>query len=124
MGTLYDLANICAGLILSISLLDRWDGEGNFFKKVSATLSPFAAIIGGICLVLGIVFLLRPFCAFHDITGIVAGLTLLSGSLSSIPGVGNGLEKLSRSLNPYRAVIGMIALIVGILGLLNITILC
>tara|TARA_R110002020_G_scaffold215309_16_gene422469 strand:+ start:42 stop:416 length:375 start_codon:yes stop_codon:yes gene_type:complete len=124
MGTLFDIANICAGILLGITVLDRWDGSSQIFTKAANFLNPFSAIIGGISLILGLIFLFRPFCSLHDITGIVAGLTLLSGSLEKIPAIGDLLEKASGALNPFRAIIGICALVVGILGLFNIFILC
>ena len=124
METLFDISNICAGIVLGITVLDRWDGSNNFFTKIAQFLTPFAAVIGGISLILGVIFLFRFGCALFDITGIVAGLTLLSGSLKNIPALGNGLEKVSAALLPFKAAIGIAALVVGIMGLINMHVLC
>ena len=48
---------------------------------------------------------------------IVCGLVFLSGSLYLVPGVGKDLEKLARTLGGFQALIGVIAVIVGILDI-------
>jgi len=45
---------------------------------------------------------------------IVSGLVLLSGSLYLIPAMGKYLEKLAKWLGGFQAIIGIIAIIVGI----------
>ena len=124
MGTIFDISNICAGILLGVSVLDRWDGSSRFFTKAAGILAPFSTIIGCISLILGVIYIFRPFCTLYDLTGIIAGLTLLSGSLSKVPAIGDFLERMSNALIPFRAAIGIAALVVGILGLLNIAVLC
>ena len=46
---------------------------------------------------------------------IISGLVLLSGSLYLIPAMGKYLEKLAKWLSGFQAIIGIIAIIVGIL---------
>ena len=45
---------------------------------------------------------------------IISGLVLLSGSLYLIPAMGKYLEKLAKWLSGFQAIIGIIAIIVGI----------
>tara|TARA_Y100000815_G_C13148046_1_gene426920 strand:+ start:251 stop:700 length:450 start_codon:yes stop_codon:yes gene_type:complete len=124
MGTIFDISNICAGILLGISVLDRWDGSSQIFTKAAGILAPFRTIIGCISLILGIIYIFRPFCTLYDLIGILAGLTLLSGSLEKVPSIGDFLEKISNGLTPFKAAIGIAALVVGLLGLFNVAVLC
>ncbi|RXG15351.1 hypothetical protein DSM03_102419 [Leeuwenhoekiella aestuarii] len=124
MVILFELALICAGILLGITTLDKWDGSTQIFTKAANTLKPFAAVIGGICLLIGFWFLFRPFCTFRDIIGILAGLSLLGGSFENSQSLQDFFNKSAAFLNPYKVIIGIIALILGILGLLNIAFIC
>ena len=53
-----------------------------------------------------------------EITNIVAGLVLAMGILPSIPAVGKSLEKVAKWLGRFQTIIGIIAIIIGIWGLL------
>lgn len=124
MHILYDIALICAGILLAVSTLSQYDGNAQIFSKSADALRPFATVIGGVCLILGIWYLIRPFCFFRDLVSILAGLTLLGGALETQPSLHEFFNKASAFLNPYRVVIGIVALILGILGLLNISFIC
>ena len=50
---------------------------------------------------------------------IIAGLVLLTGVMPLIPAAGKYLEKVSKAMAAYQVPIGIIAVIVGILGLLG-----
>jgi hypothetical protein len=50
---------------------------------------------------------------------IIAGLILLTGVMAVIPAVGKHLEKVCKAMAAYQVPIGVIAVIVGILGLLG-----
>jgi sulfite exporter TauE/SafE len=53
-----------------------------------------------------------------EITNIVAGLILAMGILPSIPAVGKSLEKVAKWLGRFQTIIGIIAIVIGIWGLL------
>lgn len=124
MDTIFDLSNIAAGLILSYSVLMQMKGTGEKFSGFVSWLNGFRFVFGGISLVHGLIYLFRSGCALFDITGMLAGLLLLSGALGNIPGIGKSLEKASRSLAPFSVIIGVAAIVVGIMGLLDIHFLC
>ena len=124
MHILYEMAMICAGILLAVKTLNQWDGNTQIFSKSADTLRPFATVIGGICLILGIWYLIKPFCFFRDLVSILAGLTLLGGALESRPSLHEFFNKASAFLNPYSVIIGIVALILGLLGLLNISFIC
>ena len=50
-----------------------------------------------------------------EIMNIVAGLVLAMGILLSIPAVGKSLEKVAKWLGRFQTMIGIIAIILGIL---------
>jgi hypothetical protein len=117
MDTIFDLANICAGLVLGISVLKRLNVGA--ISSAAVFFRLYRWIIGAVCLILGIYFLLKPGYIIHDVVGILAGLLMLGDRLLAIPAVGGFLKNASKALLPYEAIIGIAALIVGILGLLN-----
>ncbi|MEM2968411.1 MAG: hypothetical protein QXP44_00580 [Candidatus Bathyarchaeia archaeon] len=50
-----------------------------------------------------------------EIVNIIAGLVLAMGILPSVPAVGKSLEKVAKWLGRFQTIIGVIAIIVGIL---------
>src|SRR5512139_2524452 len=50
-----------------------------------------------------------------EIMNIIAGLILLTGILPSIPAVGKSLEKVAKWLGRFQTIIGIIAIIFGII---------
>jgi len=120
MDTLFDLSNIAAGLILGISILKTIEGIGEKLQEVTTWLLDFKHVFGIISLVMGLAFLLKPGYALHDIVGILAGLLLLSEKLERVPTIGEHLAKAAKALIPIEAAVGIAAIVVGFLGLLNI----
>jgi hypothetical protein len=53
------------------------------------------------------------------IVAILAGLVLLSGALRKVPGVGASLERFAGWLVPFGVVIGVVAIVLGLLELLS-----
>jgi hypothetical protein len=53
-----------------------------------------------------------------EIINIVAGLVLAMGLLPSVPAVGKSLEKVAKWLGGFQTLIGLLAIVVGIWGLL------
>ena len=53
-----------------------------------------------------------------EITNIIAGLILAMGILPSIPTIGKDLAKVVKWLGGFQTIIGIIAMIMGIWGLL------
>ena len=124
MTLIFEIACICAGILLALTHLDRLDGESNFFNKIAAALRPFNFIIGIATLVIGILFILKIKCVIFGIVGILCGLLLIPRRLGRIPGVGESLEKLSYKIQPHKVIVGDIALILGVLGLFGLNPFC
>jgi len=124
MFIIFDIAIICAGILLAITTLDKLDGESNFFNNIAAKLKPFNAVIGFATLIIGILFLIKIKCIIFSIVGILCGLLLLPQQLSKVPVVGESLYKLSMKIQPLKVIIGDIAIILGILDLLRLNPFC
>ncbi len=54
---------------------------------------------------------------WSEIVAILAGLVLLTGVMSVVPALGKHLEKMGRFLTGFKAIIGAVALILGIIGI-------
>ena len=120
----FEIACICAGILLAISHLDRLDGESNFFNKIAAKLKPFNAVIGFATLIIGVLYLIKIKCIVFALVGIACGLLLLPQRLSEIPMIGGGLVKLANKIQPYKVIVGDIAIILAILDMLYMNPFC
>ncbi len=112
IGLLLTIANISGGILLGLATLDKWDGESNFFNKIAGFLAPFQTVIGGALVVL-------PILKFSliGIVSILGGVLLLTHVFGKVPALESSLRKLSEKLMPFKAVIGIAILVLGILGL-------
>ena len=108
-----ELTNIVAGLILAMGIPPSVPAVGTSLEKVAKWLGRFQTIIGVIAIILGILYF-----GLQGIVAIVAGLILAMGLLTSIPAIGKDLEKVAKWLGGFQTIIGIIAIILGIWGLL------
>ncbi|MAB48041.1 MULTISPECIES: hypothetical protein [Winogradskyella] len=111
-GLLLTIANISGGILLGLATLDKWDGESNFFNKIAGVLAPFQTVIGGALVVL-------PILKFSllGIVSILGGILLLTHVFGKVPALETSLRKLSDKLMPFKAIIGIALLVLGILSL-------
>lgn len=113
------ILNIIAGLILAMGILITIPALGEGLGKIAKWLGRFQTIIGVIMIVLAIWFVLDSGrISLQEAIALVAGLILAMGILPSIPALGKSLEKLAKWLGGFQTIIGLIAIIVGILGLI------
>ncbi len=115
MAGIVEILNIIAGLILAMGILPSIPAMGKSLEKVAKWLGRFQTIIGIVAIVVGIVF----FSLIQGTVAIVAGLILAMGILASIPALGKYLVKLAKWLGGFQTIIGVIAIIVGVLGLVG-----
>jgi hypothetical protein len=108
-----ELTNIAAGLILAMGILPSIPAIGDSLEKVAKWLGRFQSIIGVIAIVLGILYF-----GLQGIVAIIAGLILAMGLLTSIPAIGDDIAKVAKWLGGFQTIIGIIAIILGIWGLL------
>ncbi|MCW4007528.1 MAG: hypothetical protein NWF09_02380 [Candidatus Bathyarchaeota archaeon] len=109
-----EIVNIIAGLVLVMGILPSVPAVGKSLEKVAKWLGRFQTIIGVIAIIVGILYF-----GMQGLVAIIAGLILAMGILTSIPAVGGSLEKVAKWLGGFQTIIGIIALILGILGLLG-----
>jgi uncharacterized membrane protein HdeD (DUF308 family) len=110
-----ELTNIAAGLILAMGILPSIPSIGDSLEKVAKWLGRFQTIIGVIAIILGILYFGD---LLQSIVAIVAGLILAMGLLTSIPAIGDDIAKVAKWLGGFQTIIGIIAIILGIWGLL------
>ena len=112
-----EYVNIVAGLILCIGLLEAIPAMGKHLNKLAKWLGGFEIIIGIIVI---IVALFLDWSGLQSIVAIFAGLILAIGILPAIPALGKELEKLAKWLGGFQTIIGVVVLLLGVLGLLDI----
>ena len=125
IALLLDLANIVGGFLLAIGLLQRIPRVGDDLVRANDRIAPFAWIVGVVALVTGgyylVVHLTSGPHVFHfEVIAIAVGVALLWDRLSGRPareyGTGRtGTVLAGRAL--LLAVLGVIAIIVGVQGL-------
>jgi cadmium resistance protein CadD (predicted permease) len=102
---------ILAGLLLIAPVIDRSMSGSRFI----AALTPFSAVIGVVAVVLGVLNILSVI----GLVLIVAGLVLAADALSKVPAIGDHLERAGNALRPFRIVLGIIVLVLGIVAILG-----
>jgi hypothetical protein len=125
IALLLDLANIVGGFLLAAGLLLRLPRQyGGGVRRAETVIAPFAPVVGVVALVTGGYYLLRhaisgPHVFHFEVVGICTGLALLWERLTGRvpprladrgPAAGTGL---------LLAIFGLIAILVGIQGLLT-----
>jgi hypothetical protein len=96
-----------------MGILPSIPAVGTSLEKVAKWLGRFQTIIGVIAIIMGILYF-----GLQGIVAIVAGLILAMGLLTSIPAIGKNLAKVAKWLGGFQTIIGIIAIIIGIWGLL------
>ena len=109
-----EIINIEGGLVLCAGILEAIPAMGKHLEKLAKWLGSFQTIIGIIAIIIGILFFSMP----QGLLAIIVGLILAMGILGAIPAMGKHLEKLAKWLGSFQTIIGIIAIIVGIWGLL------
>lgn len=113
-----ELTNIIAGLVLAIAFIELIPALGKELARLSKWLGRFQTVIGVIAIALGLWVLIDGGSVLQSVVAIIAGLVLAMGILPSIPALGKHLERLAKWLGGFQTIIGIIAIIVGIWGLL------
>ncbi len=108
-----EVTNIIAGLILIAGIATSIPAIGKDIARLARWLGRFQTIIGVIAIIVGIIYF-----GTQGIVAIIAGLVLAMGILPSIPAIGTSIEKLAKWLGRFQTIIGVIAVIIGIWGLL------
>ena len=117
MALLLDLANIAGGFLLAVPLLVRLPRIGDGVGRFGERTAPYGWVVGIVALVAGGYYLLVHLISgprlFHfEVVGLAVGVALLWDRLTGRPGR-------SAATGPalLLAVLGLIAIVVGIQGL-------
>ena len=118
MALVLDLANILGGFLLAIALLRRIPRIGGGLDTFATRVAPYGWIVGVVALVAGGYYLLvhlaeGPHVFHFEIVGIAVGLALLWDRLTGRKPAEGGPTGAALLL----AVLGLIAIVVGIQGL-------
>ncbi|MBB4693763.1 uncharacterized membrane protein HdeD (DUF308 family) [Actinoplanes abujensis] len=114
MALLLDLATIVGGFLLAISLLRRVPRAGDSLGRAADRVAPFGWVVGVVALVAGGFYLLvhlfdGPRVFHFEVVGILVGVALL-------------WDRLTERREPpalLLAVFGLIAIVVGLQGLVT-----
>ena len=122
IALLLDLANVVGGFLLAVGLLRRLPRVGDDLVRADTAVAPFAWVVGVVALVAGgyylIVHLTSGPHVFHfEVVGIAVGVALLWDRLTGRPGSSQGPGNVLVGSSLLLAVLGLIAIIVGIQGL-------
>ena len=113
-----EVMNIIGGLVLCAGILGAVPAMGKHIERLGKFLGSFQTIIGIIAIIVAILYW-NETPILQAAFGIIVGLILIAGILEAIPAMGKHLAKLAKWLGSFQTIIGIIALIIGILGLLN-----
>lgn len=115
--TLLTIANIAGGLLLGLATLDKLDGEYNFFNKIAGVLAPFQTAIGGALVVLALLRLFGNGGLLFNIVSVIGGFLLLTHVIGKAPAFKDTLQKISNKLMPFKAIIGIALIVIGLITL-------
>ncbi len=110
-----EVMNIVAGLVLAAGIMTSIPAIGKDIAKLAKWLGRFQTIIGIVTIIVAAIYFAL---SLQVAVAIIAGLILIMGILPSIPAIGTSLEKLAKWLGRFQTIIGIIAIIIGIWGLL------
>ena len=106
------MLNSIVAIIAGLALLAHWLKGGA--AKFAHTLAQFDVVIGVVAIVIGVLELL----SLEGILLVLAGLILSAEALRSVPSIGRPLARLGDALDPFRLIIGILVLLVGLRDLL------
>jgi hypothetical protein len=109
------IANISGGLLLGLATLDKWDGERDFFNRIAGVLAPFDTVIGLALIILAILEFWDGL--LFNVVSILGGILLLTHVFGKVPALETSLRQLSAKLMPFKAIIGIGLIVIGILGI-------
>ena len=110
MSLLLTIACITGGILLGLATLDKLDGEANFFNKIAGYLVPFQTVIGGALIFFGIWNFWGNL--LYTAVELIGGLLLITHVIKV-----ESIKKISAKLMPFKAIVGIALLVVGILRL-------
>lgn len=108
---------IC-GLVLLTGVLYLIPALGKYLEKLAKFLGGFQGLIGVIAVIVAIWDMIETDIGWENILLLLVGLMLAASIMSALPGVGKYIAKLTKFLGGFQVIIGIIALVAGIIILL------
>jgi len=105
---------IVSGLVLLSGVLYLIPAMGKQLERLAKFLGGFQAIIG----IIAIIVSLLEFGSLASVVLLIVGLILAVSMMSALPAVGKYIAKLTKALGAFQTVIGIIAVIMGIVDLI------
>ncbi len=115
VDVLLGLMLIICGLVLLAGSLYLIPAMGKYLEKMAKLLGGFQAIIGVISIIVAVI---ADGTLLGRVVLVIAGLILAAGVLTAMPTLGKYLAKITKPLGAFHTVIGIIAIIVGIIELI------
>jgi len=109
---------IIGGLVLLTGSLYLIPAMGKRLEKSAKWLGGFQTIIGIISVIVAIWDMVDGSVGLGNVVLLIVGLILAVGVMSALPALGKYIAKMVKALGAFQTVVGMIALIVGILELI------
>ncbi|MEM0343717.1 MAG: hypothetical protein QXJ32_01535 [Thermoplasmata archaeon] len=114
---LVGLMLIVGGLVLLSGSLYLIPALGKHLEKLAKWLGGFQTIIGVISVIVAIWDMVDGSVGLANIWLLIVGLILAAGVMSTLPALGKYIAKLTKALGAFQTIIGIVALILGILEL-------
>lgn len=114
---LVGLMLVVGGLVLLSGSLYLIPALGKHLEKLAKWLGGFQTIIGIISVIAAIWDMVDGSVGLANIWLLVVGLILAAGVMSALPALGKYIAKLTKALGAFQTIIGIVALILGILEL-------
>jgi hypothetical protein len=105
---------IIGGLVLLTGSLYLIPAMGKYLEKLAKWLSGFQGAIGVISIIVALVW----WDGLYSVFLIIVGLILAASIMSMVPAVGKYIAKLTKWVGSFQVIIGIIALILGIVNIL------
>ena len=110
---------VIGGLVLLTGSLYLIPAMGKYLEKLAKWLGGFQTIIGIISVILAIWDMVDGSVGLGNIVLLIVGLILAVGVMSALPALGKYIAKMVKALGAFQTVVGVIALVVGILELID-----
>ncbi|MBN1677346.1 MAG: hypothetical protein JW880_02290 [Candidatus Thermoplasmatota archaeon] len=114
---LVGLMLVVCGLVLLTGSLYLIPAMGKHLEKLAKFLGGFQGLIGVIAVILAIWDMIDGSVGLANIVLLLVGLMLAASIMSALPAVGKYIAKLTKALGAFQIIVGIIALILGILEL-------
>ncbi len=105
---------ILTGLVLLTGVLGVIPVLGKYLERFAKWLGSFQGVLGIISIIIGLLY----FFSLSGIMCIITGIMLAIGLIQTLPLVGDAMKRAVKFLGGFQVIIGIIAVIVGIAGLL------